>query len=180
MEVDAVARRIRRLWRDGVRLREIAVVVRDLEIYHELIAASFREHGIEYFVDRRRQVGHHPLVQFLRAALAVAGGGWPHEAVMTVLESGLSGLPDADSNALENYVLAHRVRGVAWSQAEPWTFARNLLRPEDEQSAEAVQAKRIDGLRTEVVRRFGPFLKKVNRDGLTLRQFVLSVFELFE
>src|SRR4051812_36750046 len=115
-EVDAVARRIRALWREGVRLREIAVLCRDLDPYHELISASFREHDIEYFVDRRRQVGHHPLLQFCRACLAIAQSAWPHDAVMTVLKSGLSGLSDEEADELENYVLQHRVRGSAWPQ----------------------------------------------------------------
>src|SRR4051812_33796937 len=81
-EVDAVARRIRELWAEGVRLRDIAVLVRDLDPYHELIAASFREHEIEYFVDRRRPVGHHPLLQFLRAVLSIAQSAWPHDSIM--------------------------------------------------------------------------------------------------
>ena len=76
-EVDAVARRIRGLWREGVRLRDIAVLVRDLELYHELISASFGEHGIEYFVDRRRQVGQLTTKRRAPRCLAPAVRGRP-------------------------------------------------------------------------------------------------------
>jgi ATP-dependent helicase/nuclease subunit B len=180
-EVDAVARRIRQLWREGVRLRDIAVLVRDLEPYHELISASFREHEIEYFVDRRRQVGHHPLVQFLRAALSVAQSAWPHDAVMTILKSGLSGLKDEDADDLENYVLEHRIRGTVWTQPEPWDYARAMLAPEDEAGRRATaRALRIDALRRQMVGRLTPFVKKVSADGLTLRAVVVAVFELFK
>jgi ATP-dependent helicase/nuclease subunit B len=180
-EVDAVARRIRALWRDGgVRLREIAVLCRDLEPYHELISASFREHEIEYFVDRRRQVGHHPLLQFLRACLAIAQGAWPHDAVMTVVKSGLSGLTDEQADELENYVLRHRVRGSAWSQDAPWAYARQMLAAEDETSGAGSAASDIDGLRRALVGRLAPFIKKVSAKALTLREIVLRVFELFE
>jgi ATP-dependent helicase/nuclease subunit B len=180
-EVDAVARRIRRLWREGVRLRDIALLVRDLEPYHELISASFREHEIEYFVDRPRQVGHHPLVQFCRACLAIAHSSWPHEAVMTVLKSGLSGLADEDADDLENYVLEHRIKGSAWVAERAWTYSRSMLAPEDESAApEDAQPKRMDGLRRELVARLTPFVRKVRADGLTLRQIVLAVFELLK
>ena len=179
-EVDAVARRIRELWRGGVRLREMGVIVRDLELYHSLIAASFTEHEIEYFADRRRQVGHHPLLQLVRAALAIAQSAWPHDAVMTVIKSGLSGLKDEDADDLENYVLEHRVRGGAWTEQEPWTYAREMLAPEDETSAESLPTHRIDALRRELAGRLTPFIEKVSVEGLTLRQIVLRIFELLE
>jgi len=179
-EVDAVARRIRELWRQGVRLREIAVVLRDLDVYNDLISASFREHGIEYFADRRRQVGHHPLLQFVRACLSIAQAGWPHEAVMTVLKSGLSGLADHDADDLENYVLEHRMRGSAWTAEKPWAYAREMLTPEDEASVETLQPNRVDALRRQFAGRLLPFISKVSAQGLTLRQIVLLVFDLLE
>jgi ATP-dependent helicase/nuclease subunit B len=179
-EVDAVARRIRGLWREGVRLREIAVLCRDLEPYHELISASFSEHDIKYFVDRRRQVGHHPLLQFCRACLAIAQSAWPHDAVMTVLKSGLSGLSDEEADELENYVLQHRVRGSVWAGEAPWNYARQMLTAEDETSREPNQAAVIDGLRRALVGRLTPLINKVSGANLTLRQIVLAVFDLFE
>lgn len=178
-EVDAVARRLRTLGREGVRFREVAVLVRDLELYHELIAASFREHDIAYFVDRRRQVGHHPLLQFLRACLAIAEGDWPHDAMMTVIKSGLSGLSDDEADGLENYVLEHRVRGAAWAEAKPWGYARRLLTAEDE-AAPGTAALDVDALRRGLVDRLRSFATKVTGEGLTLREIVLRVFELFE
>ena len=92
-EVDAAARRVRALQAAGYRLREIAVLVRDLSHYHDLIDASFREHGISYFADRRRATAHHPLPQFLRAVLMLAQHRWSHEWMMTLLKSGLADIP---------------------------------------------------------------------------------------
>lgn len=179
-EVDAVARRIRELWRRGVRLREIIVLVRDLEDYHELISASFREHEIEYFADRRRPMAHHALLQFLRAALLIARHAWPHEWVMTLAKSGLAGMDDADADELENYVLEHRVRGAgAWTQEAPWLFERRLLTAEDERAAACAPA-RADALRRDLVTRLRPFLKTVGQDGLTFRGIVIAVYELME
>lgn len=176
-EVDAVARRIRALWREGVRLREMAVLVRDLDPYHEIIAASFREHGIAYFVDRRRSMGHHPLLQFLRAALAVALHRWPHDAVMTLVKSGLSGLADEEADELENYVLEHRVRGSAWTASEPWTFSRKSLAREDEEAPPMVAA-RVDPLRRRLAAPLASFAKKASAKGQSIRSLVLAILEL--
>src|SRR5690606_37909994 len=90
-EIDAVARCIRELTRRGARYRDIAVLTRSIDDYHELLAAGFREHQIPYFVDRRRVVAHHPLLQLTRSLLQIAQGSWPQEAIMTLLKSGLAG-----------------------------------------------------------------------------------------
>jgi ATP-dependent helicase/nuclease subunit B len=179
-EVDACARRIRDLLRDGYRLRDIAVLVRDLEPYEELIRASFAEHDIEYFVDRRRSMAHHPLLQFTRAALLVTGGGWPHEWIMTLLKSGLSGLSDGDADELENYVLEHRIRGSAWEAKEPWTYSRRMLWGEDEESEGAKpQADRVDAMRRAVVGGLRPFASTLRKEALTVRDVVTALVELY-
>src|SRR5256885_2445599 len=53
-----------------------------LDNYAELIDASFREHAIPYFVDRRRAAAHHPVPQVVRAIFLLALHNWPHDAVM--------------------------------------------------------------------------------------------------
>ena len=121
-EVDAAARRIKQFLRDGYRLRDIALLVRDLSSYQDLITVSFREHGIRYFVDRRRETAHHPLLQFVRSVLILADQNWPHEWMMTLLKTELAGISPDDADALENYVLRHFIRGEQWESPEPWRF----------------------------------------------------------
>ena len=119
----------------GYRLRDIAVIVRSLESYHTLIAAAFDEHGIPYFVDRRRAAAHHPLLQLRRCALQAAREDWSHDAVVALMKTGLAGLSLDEADELENYVLLHRIRGSAWESPEPWAWRRDLLRQEDETEA---------------------------------------------
>src|SRR5439155_21696173 len=69
-EVEACAREILRLAREeNYRYREIGVVVRDLAGYHDYFQASFSDRAIPFFIDQRRLVAHHPLVELLRAAM---------------------------------------------------------------------------------------------------------------
>jgi ATP-dependent helicase/nuclease subunit B len=169
-EIDAVARRIRRCVDDGLRYRDIAVLMRNLGDYQEIINASFAEHDLPYFADHRRSAGHHPLLQMVRACLLIARGRWPHEAVMALIKSGLAGLSDTEADELENYVLQHRIRGRMWESTEPWNFRRELtLVSEDGETIQPglTETARVDGLRKGLVEKLSPLLKiRSTSDGL--------------
>jgi ATP-dependent helicase/nuclease subunit B len=183
-EVDAAARKIRQWMLDGFRLRDIAVLTRSLDNYAELIDASFREHAIPYFVDRRRAAAHHPVPQVVRAILLLALHNWPHDAVMTLLKSGLCGLSLTEADEVENYVLMHRIRGAEWASTNPWRYVRSkLTRGSDEELAPAEQfeLERIDGLRRKVVNPLRPFLTKIPVDAkLSIRQYIVELFAVLE
>jgi ATP-dependent helicase/nuclease subunit B len=183
-EVDAAARRIREMLNDGARLRDIAVLVRDINAYHAMIDASFREHGLPYFVDRRRTATHHPLLQFTRAVLSIARQNWPNEAVMTLLKSGLAGVSLDDADELENYVLLHRIHGNAWMKSTPWTYHRSMSRRggEDEMlPPERVEAARADAIRRPFVGKLQGFIGKLrSTETRSIRQTVTDLFQLFE
>jgi ATP-dependent helicase/nuclease subunit B len=159
-EVDAVARRILRAIQSGLRLRDIAVLVREPDDYHTLIDASFTEHGLAHFIDRRRAALHHPLLQFIRAALSVSLHHWPHEMVMVLIKTGLAGISDTDADRLENYVLLHRIRGRAWESPQPWSFRRHFTRRTDDDDAGAADdvdpSAQLDALRQELVKKLSP------------------------
>ncbi|MBX6377762.1 MAG: exodeoxyribonuclease V subunit gamma, partial [Clostridia bacterium] len=129
-EVTWVAAEVLRLCREeGYRFRDVAVIVRDLEGYGDLIAAAFGEHGIPYFLDRRRPVAHHPLVELVRAAVAVIAEDWPYEAVFRFLKTDLVPLARDDVDRLENAVLARGIRGSArWRDDGAWPADLRALR----------------------------------------------------
>jgi ATP-dependent helicase/nuclease subunit B len=177
-EVDAVARGIRSLWREGTRLREIAVLTRDVEPYHALIDASFREHGIAYFVDRRRSAAHHPLLQFMRSLLQIVRYDWPNEAVLGLMKSGLALVTAAECDELENYVEDHYLRRGAWDQPEPWTYKKRQKTDDPEQEASAVdRPETVDEIRRRVVDRIRPTasLLRIN-ETLTVREIATELF----
>jgi ATP-dependent helicase/nuclease subunit B len=181
-EVDAVARHIRQcvIADKTLRLRDIAVLVRDLEGYYELIDASFREHGLRWFADRRRPATHHPLIQFTRALPALALHDWDHDAVITMLKSGLAPLALDASDRLENYVLEHRLRGAAaWTDENPWTYRRELLGRDEEPHAHE-QAAEMDLLRRRLVDPLLPFVPALGAGRQPLRDFVAALLGAFE
>lgn len=122
-EAEWVAREIVRLCRDcGYRYREISVVLRTLDRYDSLIAGAFEECKIPFFIDRRRPVPHHPVIEVVRSAVEAAGGGWAAEPVLRLLKTDLFPATRDQIDLLENYVLAHGVRGERW-WAGAWDFA---------------------------------------------------------
>ncbi|MEA2736264.1 MAG: ATP-dependent helicase/nuclease subunit [Humisphaera sp.] len=188
-EVDTVARRIRSLLRAGLRLRDTAVLVREIDDYEELISASFREHDIPYFVDRRRSAGHHPLIQFTRAVFQIARHNWPHDAVMSLIKSGLAGIAPDDADGLENYVLLHRIRGAGWADKQPWNYHRTRAtrRDRDDDANDDVvieaqiEAARMDDLRRHILVGVSPLLSLLRGDAKpTLKQIVVALFELYQ
>ena len=194
-EVDAAARRIKQLLADGYRLRDIAVLARDLSAYQELINVSFAEHSIRYFVDRRRQTAHHPLLQFIRAVFSIAQQNWPHEWIMTLLKTDLTGISTADVDALENYVLAHRIRGEQWTAPEPWAFHHKSILTPEEQSDSATPDNlseidqeptlntdpldRADTHRRTLAAAISPFADKT-KGSITVREIITALFEVIE
>src|SRR5439155_8781980 len=121
-----------------------------------------------------------------RVALSMERQGWPHEAVMSVIKSGLAGIDRDDADALENYLLLHRLRGAsAWTMREPWTFARTITRDREEAGEvvieQRIEAAKMDGLRRRIVDLLAPFLAALRSDEpVTLRKTVEALFKLYE
>ena len=120
-EVEGVAREIISLCRDkGYRYREIVVLVRDLEAYGQIISFVFSDHHIPVFIDRKRPVLNHPLVELVRSALESVVRNWAFDPVFRYLKTGLAPLTREEVDLLENYVLARGIRGSRWTDDQPW------------------------------------------------------------
>ncbi len=178
-EMDAIARQIRALWTEGFRLRDIAVLMRDVKQYHGALTESFGEHGIPFFVDQRRSAGHHPLLRVLRSILQIARFDWPTDAVLTLMKSGLAGVGNSEADAVENYLLGHFVRGSkGWCSSEPWEDERPI--PIDEEDAEVI-ASSVDRIRRGLADRLAPSIKKLSSASeLPLRVIASEIFNAFD
>lgn len=182
-EVDGAARQIQKYLAKGLRLRDIVVLTRDLNEYQDLIDASFIEHNIPWFADRRRTAAHHPLLQFARALLEIALHNWRHESVMTLIKSGLAGVSAEDGDGLENYVLLHRIQGDGWSDPQPWKYDRRVLTThEDEQFvAQTPECAKNDAVRRHVAGRIGPLVVLLIEKGLkSVDQIVAELLKTLE
>ncbi len=113
-----------------LRYREIGVIVPDLEGYQDAVRRIFSEHGIPHFIDQRRGIAHHPVVELLRSAVAIVTSRWDRDEVLLFLKTGLTGISGEDVAVVENYVIEHGISRVPWSVGWKW-FAPNQKEEED-------------------------------------------------
>ncbi|MCR8645679.1 helicase-exonuclease AddAB subunit AddB [Paenibacillus sp. N1-5-1-14] len=143
-EVEGVCREMVRLTREEeVRWRDMAVMVRNMNEYGELLSAVMSDFNIPHFLDQKRSVLHHPLVEFIRSALEVVNHQWHYDAVFRCVKTDFL-LPwghmysesrlRRQMDRLENYVLAFGIKGSRWSEEKAWTYRerRSLEGPEEE------------------------------------------------
>ena len=114
VEAELAAREILRHARAGGRYREVSVLVRSLEGYHQILQRVFSRYGIPFFLDRRETVSHHPVAELARSALRTVAFGWQQEDWFAALKTGLAGVAEADIDRLENEALARGWRGAVW------------------------------------------------------------------
>src|SRR5262249_7906294 len=62
-EATLAAREILRHVRNGGRYRDVTILVRKLENYHQILQRIFSRYEIPCFLDRRELVSHHPLAE---------------------------------------------------------------------------------------------------------------------
>lgn len=169
VEVDAALNAMVDLAHDAkrpMRWRDMAIIVRNLAPYHDLISAALTERGIPYFIDHRRETRHHPLVEVVRAALAMQGDSNRFgDAAILLLKTGFTGISMHDADALENYILAQGLYdALHWTT--PWTHPIN---PESDPERERPQAEidlldAINAARAHLVRVLKPW-RDLEADG---------------
>lgn len=99
-EVARVAAYIRKHVAEGLRFRDIAVLVSDAEMF-PVIEKTFTSYQIAYFADKKRAFSEHPFCRFtLDVFEAVADGVLPHEA-----DAIASSVYFGDGDSYRNYLL---------------------------------------------------------------------------
>src|SRR5699024_7713778 len=92
----------------------------------------FEDYEIPAFLDHARTMLHHPLLELVRSSLDAMRQNWRYDAVFRCVKTDLF-MPfdeeDVDTyrekmDRLENYVLAHGIRGHRWREETPWKYQR--------------------------------------------------------
>ncbi|MGG7079221.1 helicase-exonuclease AddAB subunit AddB [Clostridium sardiniense] len=118
-EIDMIARDIIRLVRDKeYRYKDIAVVCRDIGAYEKITSVVFNQYDIPYFLDKKIEVLSNPLVILIMSAFEILIQNWSYESVFKYLKSGLIKIDRNYIDILENYILAHGLKGYRWTTDE--------------------------------------------------------------
>ncbi len=131
-EIEGIAREIQKLARDkNYRYRDIAIMIRNASEYHEIIETIFQDYHIPFFIDQKRSMLNHPLIELIRSSLEVVSSNWRYESVFRCVKTDLlypfgeeiSALRE-DMDKLENYVLEYGIQGFKWTNGERWKYKR--------------------------------------------------------
>ena len=123
-EVQFVAGRIVELVREkGYRYRDIAVIASDIDRYEHYIRAYFDDYGIRFFIDKRKPLSRHPVVQLICSALQAVTGGFSNSDIFGYLKTDLVPVERVDVDVLENYCLAFGINAGDWQTDKQWDFA---------------------------------------------------------
>ncbi len=144
-EVRFITRQILDLVREkGCRYRDIAVIASNIGRYEHYIRAYFKDYGVPFFIDKRKPLNHHPVVQLICSALRAITGGFSNSDVFTYLKTDLVPVERYEIDMIENYCFAFGVSGNDWQSGKLWNFAGTENEDFDEQ--------RINQIRLEVSR----------------------------
>ena len=146
-EVGFVARQILELVKEkNYRYRDIAVIASDIDSYQHYVRAYFNDYGIPYFIDKRRPLNQHPVVQLICSALQAVTGGFSHSDIFACLKTDLVPIPRYDIDLLENYCLAFGITGGDWQSDKQWNFAGRDNEDFDEKRINQIRLKAIEPL----------------------------------
>ena len=200
LEAEAVAADILRLAREhGYRYREIAVFVRDIASYGELLTLTFADYGVPSYLDAKCSSTHHPLAELLRAAARTAWHGWDYETMFRALRTGFFPVLGASEeetkvlapsgdwqeavDRLENYCLAYGIRTRRqWTATEDWDFVRRAIAADayerEEHAARIAEETALDAVRRRIAAPLALLKERLSRAEGTARTRTEALYEL--
>lgn len=165
----------------GYRYRDIAVISGDMENYGREAKKVFDLFDIPCFIDTKRSLFQNPCVEFLRSFLQVYVQNYSYESVFRMLRTNMTPLQRQDVDVLENYVLAHGVKGrTRWSRQ--WVRDRYREQDDSEQATEmrarlSEEIREMNMLRKQVMDLTEDFTKAV-KGNCTVRTITEALFSV--
>ncbi len=140
-ELRVVAEDIRsRVLRGELRYRDTAILTADLAGLCSFLDPVMQEYGLPYFSDHTRSFTNNPIIDAQLAVLELLDRDFAYESVFAFLKTGVldRALTEAGMEAdavelLENFVLAHGIRGRKLWEKEAEYFVRKDRRTEGEE-----------------------------------------------
>lgn len=190
-EIEWLAGRIMKEVREnGLRFRDIGVVVGNMDAYAHIINAVFAECGIPYFADRRIPASEHPVIRLVLSVMKILNENWSYESVFEYLRSGfiyrknergVFAVRPEEIDELELYVKSRGIRGKkAWLSEEKWQFKKEgVFDYDDERQQREIDIRRMDALRRELMSPFVTLTEKI-RGRQRVRALAEGLFEFLK
>ncbi len=188
-EVEGVAQKILKLVReDNYRYNDLVIFMRDSSTYHSLIETVFSDFKIPVFIDEKKSMLNHPLIEMVHSLFELVESNWRYEDMFRLLKTGF--IPKTDEtdpltedaiDRLENYSLEYGIRYKnQWLQKEDWFVQRfKGFTVGNQTDNELKEQEKINRYRKQVTEALGPFDKKI-RQAKTVKDKCEVLFNLLE
>ena len=172
-EIDWVARDITTLVRDkGYRYKDIAVVCRDLDCYEKIVSVIFNDYNVPYFLDKKRELTDNPLIVLILSIFDIKNRNWSYESIFRYLKTGILDLDRENIDILENFVLAHGIKGKKWQ--EFWTYGLKSSKNPEEYKREVLNP--INEIKDMVIYPLNKLYEKMSNK-CTVRELCTYIYE---
>ena len=105
-----------RMWHEsGIPWSRMSVVLGEMETLPGLVPTILRAAEIPCYLSTKDFAVRHGLCQMLTAAAKAISTGWEQRYVLACLDSGFSGLSDAEACRLRDYALENGIRWKKWT-----------------------------------------------------------------
>ena len=114
-ECSYIAATIKKLVRSNeIRLKDIAVIVRNEDEYIKELNSCFAKYNIPFFEDARQPIMNQPLITLCKSVLTILNLGFTTENILHYFKTGLSPINDVETARLENYALMWQFTSKNW------------------------------------------------------------------
>ena len=172
-EVDWIARDITSLVRDkGYRYRDIAVVCRDLDCYEKIVSVIFNDYNVPYFLDKKRELTDNPLIVLILSIFDIKNRNWSYESIFRYLKTGILDIERENIDILENFVLAHGIRGKKWQ--EFWQYGLKSAKNQEEYKRDVLNP--INEIKDIIIEPLNKLYEKMSKK-CTVRELCTYIYE---
>ncbi|MDR1245726.1 MAG: exodeoxyribonuclease V subunit gamma [Clostridiales Family XIII bacterium] len=180
-EAESAAAEIARLVRDaGFRYRDILVICNDPDARAAVIRRVFSEYGLPVFMDRRKNLRHNPVLEYISSLMDITALDWRADDIFRLIKTGLSPVSYSQCEMLEEYAKSFRFRGKgSWNKPFERLSPYERLDVETENGAARAERKlsALNGARELLVTHIQRFAEMLNADrGVAGRTAALYMF----
>ena len=160
-EAEAAALNILDCVQRGARFGDIAVVVRDTEVYRGVLDAAFERYSIPYFLSERTDLSAKPLTRLILSALRAISRYYQSQDLITLIKTGLAGVNFSDAAMFEEYCETWHINGSRFTDSV-WSMNPDGLTTDRSARAEVIleAANRTRKAVMEPLIRFGAEMRQ--------------------
>ncbi len=176
-EVQNISKYIKHLIQnEDYRYKDFAIITGDIDEYEATIKEYLEKYEIPVFIDKKRNVLSHQIVEFIRSLIDIGVSNWGYESVFRFLKTGIIGIDEDKIHIVENYVLEWGIRGYKWHREWDYGFKAESNISFDEK----YNKEELNEVREQIVNTIKLFSKDLDYNTKdTIINFSKKIFDVF-